>query len=364
MILALSFPTRMELCEGKSYRGKNFMNIHANLNHCPHWGEPVSFSRYPIDLIEEIKEYKRQTERLGRIYDLHRRLGETLDLHAMVEAFSVWLAPYLDHRLVAYRHFESQHLTMACSCHGEYRDDLLSAAMKLLQKPTIEAGSGCLGLHGLNYHVWPLSQGNRGSLLIFHDEPQLQSHQAFQMLEEVLEDLHGPLMRTLAYEELYNQARRDALTGLVNRRVFEERIIQELANAERYGSSLVLACLDLDHFKSINDTLGHAEGDAVLKQVSKIFSDMVRDTDLLARVGGDEFALILPNTSLENGRQLLNRLCQAIADQEIHAPNFPSLGVSVGLAVWHEGLTFKMLWDQADTALYRAKSAGRSQVMH
>lgn len=340
------------------------MNIHANLNHRPQWVEPVSFSRYPDDLIEEIKEYKRQTERLGRIYDLHRRLGETLDLHAMVEAFSVWLAPYLDHRLVAYRHFGQHHFTMACSCHGEYRDELLSAAMKLLQKPVTEVTRGCLDLQGLWYHVWPLNQENSDSLLIFHDEPRFQSEPAFQMLEEILQDLRGPLMRTLAYEELYNQARRDALTGLVNRRVFEERITQELANAERYGSSLVLACLDLDHFKSINDTLGHAEGDAVLKRVSKTFSEMVRDTDLLARVGGDEFALILPNTSLENGRQLMNRLCQAIADQDIHAPNSPSLGVSIGLAVWREGLTFKMLWDQADSALYRAKSAGRSQVMH
>lgn len=339
------------------------MDIHASLKSRQQRVNSSVLSRYSVDLIEEVKEYKRQSERLGRIYDLHRRLGETLDLNAMIEAFSLWLAPYLSHHLVAYRHFEQNHLSTACSCHGAHRGDLLSSAMDLLQEPVTKVSSGQLE-KGLFYHVWPLSAEGDDCLLILHPESRVQAESSFVMLEEVLQDLPGPLQRTLAYEALYNQARRDALTGLVNRRVFEERMTQELAKAERYGSSLVLACLDLDHFKAINDRLGHAQGDAVLKQVSHTFAGIVRDTDLLARVGGDEFAMILPNTSMESAQRLMNRLCQVVADLDIHAPDAPSLGVSIGLAVWRAGVSFKGLWHQADSALYRAKSAGRSRVAH
>lgn len=339
------------------------MNIHASFEKRQQSVSPVLFSPYPVDLIEEVKEYKRQTERLGRIYDLHRRLGETLDLDAMVEAFSLWLAPYLDHRLVAYRHFDQKHLSTACSCHGEHRDELLASALALMIEPVKRVQNGWIDGCRLFYHLWPLSHEN-DCLLLLHTESRTQVESSFKMLEEVLQDLRGPLQRTLAYEALYNQARRDALTGLVNRRVFEERITQELAKAERYNLPLVLACLDLDHFKAINDRLGHAEGDAALKEVSHTFSAIVRDTDLIARVGGDEFAMILPNTSLHNAQQLMNRLCQAVTDLDIHAPNAPALGVSIGLAIWQPSITFKMLWEQADAALYRAKSAGRSRVAH
>lgn len=339
------------------------MNIH-NHHQAKLFTNPVPGYRYPVDLIEEIKEYKRQTEHLGRIYDLHRRLGETLDLNAMIEAFSVWLTPYMNHHLLAYRHFYQKHISTACSCHGEPRGELMSAAMKLLNHPVDKTCSGWVETCKLYYHLWPLNQNQDDALLLFHSHDRSEIPAAFKMLEDVLQDLRGPLQRTLAYEELYFQARRDALTGLVNRRVFEERITQELANAERYDLPLVLACLDLDHFKAINDLLGHAEGDAALKKVSQAFSAIVRDTDLIARIGGDEFAMILPNTTLENASTLMNRLCQTVLELDIHAPNSPPLGVSIGLSLWKPGITFKILWDQADTALYKAKSAGRSRVAH
>lgn len=338
------------------------MTIHTGSSDLQPWVNPVLFSRYPVDLIEEIKEYKRQTERLGRVYDLHRRLGKTLDLNAMVEAFSLWLAPYLDHSLMAYRHFNQEHLSTICSCHGEHRGELLNIAQTLLKEPIPVEDHGWVEACGLFYHLWPLSQEKDDCLLVLHAQSRAQMEPSFLMLEGVLQDLHGPLQRTLAYEELYNQARRDALTGLVNRRVFEERIIQELAHAERYHWPLVLACLDLDHFKAINDRLGHAEGDAVLKQVSQTFSALVRDTDLLARIGGDEFAMVLPNTSLESAQQLMSRLCRAVTDLGIHAPHSPALGVSIGLASWQSGVSFERLWEQADSALYQAKAAGRSRV--
>ncbi|MBF0583767.1 MAG: GGDEF domain-containing protein [Magnetococcales bacterium] len=326
---------------------------------------PVLFARYPVDMIEELQEYKRQTERLGRSYELHRRLAETLDLCAMVEAFSHWLMPYLTHQLLVYRHFDSPVPSTAYACHTEDREALLSAAADLLQAPVEKTIHGRVaGHYRLFYHGWSVSPEQQDILLLFHAESSTQIGTGIKILEGVLPDLYGPLQRTLAYEALYNQARRDALTGLVNRRVFEERITLELAKAERYHQPLVLACLDLDHFKAINDRLGHAEGDAALKQVSQAFTAMVRDTDLLARMGGDEFAMILPNTTLENAQQLMNRLCQVVASLNIRAPDAPPLGVSIGLACWQPGCSYSMLSEQADAALYRAKAAGRSQVSH
>lgn len=340
------------------------MTIHTPFSPPESCSQSAPFSLYQHDLIEEIKEYKRQTEHLGRVYDLHRRLGETLDLHALIEAFSIWLTPTLSHALLAYRSFDRVHVSTACSCHGDPRDELMAAAKALLAEPVAWVCHGRVERCHLFYHLWPLNADHPGSLLLFHDRPRKQVEYAFQLLEGVLPDLHGPLLRTLAYEALYHQARRDALTGLVNRRVFEERIVQEMANAERYDRPLVLACLDLDHFKAINDTLGHAEGDLALQTVSRTFSEIVRDSDLLARMGGDEFAMILPNTTLENAQNLMSRLCHAVVRLDIRAPGSAPLGVSIGVAVWQTGISFKTFWDQADAALYRAKSSGRSRVVH
>ncbi|MBF0296483.1 MAG: GGDEF domain-containing protein [Magnetococcales bacterium] len=323
---------------------------------------PTLFAKRPRDLIEEIEEYKRETERLGRIYELHRQLGMTLDLDAMIEAFSRWLAPLTAHNLVAYRRRGRQRAHMACSCHGPHRQQLMTWAEELLEKPIDAPRSGHLDEVNLFFHQWPLDPDHCDSLLLIHPEACLPALACLSLEEDVLQELRGPLERALAYEDLYDQARRDALTGLVNRRVFEERAQTEMANAGRHGHPLVLACMDLDHFKAINDRLGHGEGDIVLKRVSHTFSATVRDSDLLARVGGDEFAMILTNTTLENANTLMKRICGLIREMNLHAPGSPALGVSVGLAQWRHEESLESWWQQADAALYRAKSAGRSQV--
>jgi ribonuclease Z len=100
------------------------------------------------------------------------------------------------------------------------------------------------------------------------------------------------LRRGLDYEELFESARKDALTGLSNRRVFEERIRDMMNGAKRYKRPLTMASLDLDHFKQVNDNLGHQEGDIVLKKVADVFKRAIRETDMLVRFGGDEFILV------------------------------------------------------------------------
>ncbi|MBF0419668.1 MAG: GGDEF domain-containing protein [Magnetococcales bacterium] len=322
---------------------------------------PALFARHPRDLQEEIEDYKRETVRLSRVYELHRKLGETLDLDSMLEAFSRWLAPRIDHDLVAYRHVGRKRIPTACSCHGPHRQRLVEAAQRLLEDPLDrEAGDGVEGL-GLVFQHWSLDKKGHDRLLLIHRNASASGQGELEELETILSDLRGPLERALVYEDLYEQARKDALTGLVNRRVFTERAEQECIQAGRYGKPLVLACLDLDYFKEINDKLGHGEGDEVLRRVSKTFSSMIRDADLLARTGGDEFALILPNTPLANACGLMNRICEAVRALKIGV-GASQLGVSIGLAEWEKGDTFTSWWEKADAALYRAKAKGRSRV--
>ncbi|HIJ83228.1 MAG: Diguanylate cyclase [Magnetococcales bacterium] len=323
---------------------------------------PALFARHPTDLQEEIEDYKRETLRLSRIYDLHRKLGETLDLDSMLEAFSRWLAPKVDHELVAYRQCGRSRMPMACSCHGPHRQKLLDAAKRLLEDPQNREACEGISRLGLVFRRWDLGDAGNDSLLLIHRIDFREGISGMDEVESILDDLRGPLERAVAYEDLYEQARKDALTGLVNRRVFMERAEQERVQADRYGVPLVLACLDLDYFKEINDSLGHGEGDIVLRKVSQTFSGMIRDADLLARTGGDEFALILPNTALLNARQLMDRICESVRALKIGVCESTMLGVSIGLAQWEKGDSFATWWEKADAALYRAKAGGRSQV--
>jgi diguanylate cyclase (GGDEF)-like protein len=124
---------------------------------------------------------------------------------------------------------------------------------------------------------------------------------------------------------------------------------------------LTLAALDLDHFKAVNDTMGHIMGDQVLKQVAAVLSNEVRLTDMLVRMGGDEFLLVLPDTSMQDARFLAERLCLAVAQLDI-GTNAGKLAVSIGLSEWRPGMSIETWMEQADDILYQAKANGRAQV--
>ena len=170
------------------------------------------------------------------------------------------------------------------------------------------------------------------------------------------------LRRGLEYEELFESARKDALTGLSNRRVFEERIRDIMLGARRYNRPLTMASLDLDHFKQINDNLGHQQGDSVLKKVADVFSAAIRETDMLVRFGGDEFILVMDNTDEKNGRILAERLCKAVDDLEIWATSEIKLGVSIGMTQWKLEENLDEWMQRVDDILYNAKIDGRARV--
>ncbi|HID70045.1 MAG TPA: diguanylate cyclase, partial [Desulfobacterales bacterium] len=182
------------------------------------------------------------------------------------------------------------------------------------------------------------------------------------LINESLLILAESLRRGLEYEELFESARKDALTGLGNRRVFEERISEIMAGARRYNRPLTMASLDLDYFKQVNDNLGHQRGDQVLKLVADAFSQSIRSTDLLVRIGGDEFLLVMDDTDQKSGRILAERLCQAVDDMGVWSDANTKLGVSIGLTQWKREESLEEWMERADDILYNAKAEGRSRV--
>ena len=160
--------------------------------------------------------------------------------------------------------------------------------------------------------------------------------------------------------ELKKSSRYDSLTELANRAYFYERFQEEIQRAFRYGTKLVLLTIDLDHFKKINDTYGHPEGDAVLIKIGRILKSHVRATDLPARVGGEEFAVVMPETCTKEGKILAKRLIE-----EIHSIKLENghTTASIGMACLQKNDTADILFSRADAALYRAKSCGRDCIV-
>ena len=169
------------------------------------------------------------------------------------------------------------------------------------------------------------------------------------------------LRMTLAYQQ--RLARTDKLTGLLNRAGFVDRAGLVVSAAMRYGNGIAIAYIDLDGFKAINDTMGHSQGDAVLKFIGGILDRSSRKSDIVARIGGDEFAVLLPNTNLPGAQFYFDNLHSLIED-EIRKYGWPQLGVSIGAAVFESGSPdLDEALQFADNLMYRAKRDGVSSVI-
>ena len=167
-------------------------------------------------------------------------------------------------------------------------------------------------------------------------------------------------------DELRYLACHDALTGLYNRNKMDLKLNEEIQRACRYKHTMSIFMLDIDHFKDVNDTYGHDVGDEVLKHVANEIERSIRTTDFAARFGGEEFIIILPETTTQKAKELAERLRKSIANIHIHTKYDKDikLTVSIGIATYpSHAKTAPELLKAADTAMYAAKEAGRNQVM-
>ncbi|HEY0049423.1 MAG TPA: GGDEF domain-containing protein, partial [Pyrinomonadaceae bacterium] len=151
----------------------------------------------------------------------------------------------------------------------------------------------------------------------------------------------------------------DDLTGLVNIRYLNERLTEEIKRSERHGFPMSFMMIDVDDFKSYNDSFGHPEGDRALKLVGALLKEGLRGADVAARYGGEEFSILLPQTNLKEASLIAERIRQKVEETE-----FPNrrVTISIGVSSCTPGCTMQGLMSEADKALYKAKASGRNNV--
>lgn len=204
---------------------------------------------------------------------------------------------------------------------------------------------------------------NNGAIFLIRDKDHHWQENEVHLFNGITAHLGIALEQVITHEELERRAFTDELTTLLNRRAFTKEITKRLKNQARSRRDGAMLYLDLDNFKNVNDSKGHAHGDMILKQLAKIIRDNIRVGDYAARLGGDEFAIWLDEISAKDTLAIAHnfvtsgaRLCH-LADVE-----GPPLSISLGIAISHpeDGQTFDQLMDNADKALYQAKSAGKA----
>ena len=186
----------------------------------------------------------------------------------------------------------------------------------------------------------------------------LERTESLSQANEALQ--HEIAARTQMQEELQRLATTDALTGLRNRRAFDAFAAHEIKRAERTGEALSIILFDIDHFKRINDTLGHHIGDEVLVGLAQLTGGRIRASEILARWGGEEFILLLPQTDIENAVHFAGVIRRLIEAHEF--PQVEKVTASFGVTQFSCGDSIDSMLQRADTALYRAKENGRNRV--
>lgn len=198
---------------------------------------------------------------------------------------------------------------------------------------------------------------NLGTICAFGTEPREFTKRDSEVISQCAELVMNQL-------ELRRLANRDFLTGAFNRRNFVSALDRELARLRRTTGNAAVAFLDIDHFKHVNDTYGHPCGDRVLREFADIVDDQCRGTDLFARLGGEEFAVLLIDTDIASARAWADRVCRAVADHWFDGQDALEMTVSIGLAeVGEDHLTSEAVTEIADSALYDAKRQGRNRVV-
>lgn len=206
-----------------------------------------------------------------------------------------------------------------------------------------------------------ISENKLLGCIVTKSTDNILSEKEIEYLEQLSNQSATTLNRANVYAEILKHATLDALTGFYNRRQLEERIKQEASSAKRQHRSLCAIMTDIDYFKKVNDTYGHATGDLVLKTVSREIKNQLRDYDVAGRYGGEEFVILLPFTKLEEAKMVAERLRKAVEAKKIETSDKKHINVtiSLGVAEYKE----KDFIENADKALYKAKESGRNKVI-
>jgi len=207
-----------------------------------------------------------------------------------------------------------------------------------------------------------LISGIVAELITETERMRVVTHELTERLEHSMQEVRD-LSEQLKRAE--HQAKLDPLTGMLNRRGLEERVASFLEDTGSLAGSVMLLA-DIDHFKALNDSYGHLLGDKVIRAVGRVIRESIKGRDIAARIGGEEFAVLLPDTSVEGAAVLARRICTAVASCSIRRNDIDKcierVTVSIGVAAGAESDTLETLLDRADRAMYAGKQAGRNCV--
>ena len=319
---------------------------------------------------ELAKEQARTRELLEtREEEIERRTAEVRELHRKLQSY----VRIVDQNVITSRTDENGIITYAseafCRVSGFSKEDLIGKPHSIVRHPdtpaslferlwrTLKAGKS-----------WEGELKNRTKSGHFYwvkavISPEFDEAGKITGFVAVRQDVTLQKRLEATLEELTEMTRRshtDALTGLFNRSRMSELLEMEIVRAERYKTPFSVALMDVDHFKSINDTYGHLEGDEVLKALAEILRDNTRKSDIIARWGGEEFIILLPNTAVGSATRKVEQLRKAVADHPFAA--IGQVTASFGVAQWQAGDDEESLVGRADVALYLAKESGRNRV--
>ncbi len=247
---------------------------------------------------------------------------------------------------------------------NDCKDDKILSTIKIHEKNEL--------IHDGKIYALPLICENKnvGSLVAKSMSGEI-SPKDKEYLEQLSNQMAITINRANVYAEILKHATLDALTGFYNRRQLEERIKQEVSNAKRQHAPLCGIMTDIDYFKNVNDTYGHAAGDLVLKTIAKVIRGQLREYDIAGRYGGEEFSILLPFTKINEAQMVAERLRQTVENKIIDiskvAPESETKNIkitlSLGIYEIKENDSEEDLMKKADKALYQAKNTGRNKVV-
>ncbi len=286
----------------------------------------IALDPIPGDRIRSDKKYVRRLQ----ISDL---LSRSLDISQIIEAFMAEIDDEVNY------------------CGYQFSCEDIDSCVE----------NGVIAAYNANYRLKIQSQllGE----LTFHKRSSFSSHELCE-LEDLLCALIHPIKNALMYQTALKSAYRDPLTGLNNRTAMEKNLPREIDLAKRHSQSMAILVMDLDGFKQINDCCGHDVGDQVLREVSKVISHVVRNTDLVYRYGGDEFVGGLAQTDIQGAVDVSERIRISIDALDLGDCGASGrVQVSIGITLVRHGDSFLSAFKRADKALYRAKMNGKNQTI-
>ena len=259
-------------------------------------------------------------------------LQKTLDINLLIELFDEELRKIIFHDYLSYKNtYEKININLG----------------KVIQEKIV--------------YDLRINSKNLGKLLISREKSFEESE--IDKIENLISLMIYPMNNSLLFREAITNASIDPITKINNRMLFDKIIEQEIDFAQRYKQKLLLMMIDLDNFKNINDSFGHNTGDILLNNIAQKLIEIMRISDLVFRYGGDEFCIILRNTTLNGGNNLANRIKENINAEEFNCNNTKiRTSLSIGLVELHDNDNSIKFIERADNLLYQAKKSGRNNV--